>query len=128
MNMFVFPNNLKTWLIGDGYFDNPYGRDPYYTGPIWHGFYQQTDVGYLRFIFYFGIIGMLFFAFYMCKAAWICVKRFPNQWLLFVAVLFLNYIIWFKVSSDLFLVFALFLCISQEENDAYMKHAALKEP
>ena len=128
MNMFVFPNNLKTWLIGDGYFDNPYGRDPYYTGPIWHGFYQQTDVGYLRFIFYFGIVGMLTFVFYMYKVAGICVRRFPNQWLLFVAVLFLNYIIWFKVSSDLFLVFALFLCISQEENDAYMKHAALKEP
>ena len=23
-NMYVFPDNMKTWIIGDGYFDNPY--------------------------------------------------------------------------------------------------------
>ena len=124
-DMYIFPSELKTWIIGDGYFDKPDKIDPTYIAHYWGG--EHTDVGYLRFIFYFGLIGMLAFAFYMCKAAWICKNHFPNQWLLFVAVLFLNYIVWFKVSSDLFLVFALFLCVSQEENEAYMKRISLKE-
>ena len=63
-NMYVFPDNLKTWFIGDGYFDNPYYADPYYTGPKWGGFYKGTDVGYLRFIFYFGLMGLIAFCFY----------------------------------------------------------------
>ena len=54
-NMYVFPENLKTWIIGDGYFSNPIHIDPYFTGKIIDGFYMGTDVGYLRFIFYFGL-------------------------------------------------------------------------
>ena len=42
----TLPDNLKTWIIGDA---------------IWIGsdgaYYMNTDVGYLRFIFYFGVIG-----------------------------------------------------------------------
>lgn len=50
--MYVFPDNLKTWIIGDGYFNGPEDSDPYYTGEIWDiGYYKGTDVGYLRFIF-----------------------------------------------------------------------------
>lgn len=36
-NMVVFPDNLKTWVIGDGYFDNPYDSDPFYSGVRWKG-------------------------------------------------------------------------------------------
>ena len=28
-NMIVFPDNFKTWIIGDGYFNNPVNTDPY---------------------------------------------------------------------------------------------------
>lgn len=28
----------------------------------------------------------------------------------------MNFAVWFKVSSDIFLVFALFLCIGEEDN------------
>ena len=34
-------------------------------------------------------------------------------------MLAVNYIVWMKVSTDIFLVFALFLCVGQEENDDY---------
>lgn len=56
--MYVFPDNLKTWIIGDGYFSNPYNTDPFYIGTRSRGYYMGTDVGYLRFIFYFGLIGL----------------------------------------------------------------------
>ena len=125
-NMYVFPDNWKTWLMGDGYFNNPLDIDPFYTGFIWRGYYHNTDVGYLRFIYYFGVFGLLAFCLFMCKAGRICMNRFTSYRTLFLMILLVNFIVWLKVSTDIFLVFALFLCISQEENDAYMKNTVLK--
>lgn len=116
-NMYVFPDNLKTWIIGDGYFDNPYGADPYYVGENWHGFYKATDVGYLRFIYYFGVIGLLVFAWYFKEVASVCLRRFSHYKMFFSLLLLLNFIIWFKVSTDLFVVFAPFLCLPKENSD-----------
>lgn len=114
-NMYVFPDNLKTWFIGDGYFDNPYDSDPYYTGPKIRGFYKGTDVGYLRFIFYFGLVGLMAFCFFMCKVAKVCMNRFASYRSLFFVILLLNFAVWFKVATDIFLVFALFLCVTEEQ-------------
>ena len=122
-NMYVLPDNAKTWLIGDGYFDNP-TADPYYIGYRWKGFYHGTDVGYLRFIFYFGIFGLLAFMAYMWKTAQACMRRFGEHRILFALVLMMNYIVWFKVSSDLFLFFALFLCLPAEEESTQPVQAA----
>lgn len=119
MDMIVFPDNLKTWIIGDGYIENPYFRDPYYVGPRWSGFYMGTDIGYLRFIFYFGLIGLVTFVFYFFKVAKACVGRFPKYTTMFWLVLAINMIVWLKVSTDIFLVFAIFLCISKEDNEEY---------
>ena len=113
-NMYVFPNSVKTWLIGDGYFDNP-EIDPHYIGYRWKGFYQGTDVGYLRFIFYAGIGCAVAFVIYMFNVAYVCMLRFKGYALLFFGILVLNYIVWFKVSSDLFPVFAAFLCITSND-------------
>lgn len=119
-SMIVFPDNLKTWLIGDGYIYNPY-NNPYYVGPNYQGFYMGTDIGYLRFIFYFGLIGLVTFIFYFVKVARTCADRFPKYTTMFMLVLAINMIVWLKVSTDIFLVFALFLCISKEDNDEYEK-------
>lgn len=120
-NMIVFPDNFKTWLIGDGYIENPYRRDPYYVGPNYGGYYMGTDIGYLRFIFYFGLIGLVIFISYFVKVARACAERFPKYATMFMLVLAINMIAWLKVATDIFLVFALFLCISKEDNDAYEK-------
>lgn len=114
--MVVFPESLKTWVIGDGYCANPYA-DPFYTGPSYHGFYMATDIGFLRFLFYFGIIGTMAIVLYMCNVSLACVRRFPNYRILFVLLLLLTLIEWLKVSTDIFLVFAIFLCISPEEQE-----------
>lgn len=118
-NMIVFPDNFKTWVIGDGYIENPTGRDPYYVGPTYGGYYMGTDIGYLRFIFYFGLIGLSMFLLYFYEVAKACMTRFPKYTTMFWLVLAINMIVWMKVSTDIFLVFAIFLCVSKEENDAY---------
>lgn len=120
-NMIVFPDNVQTWLIGDGYIENPYNRDPYYVGPNFGGYYMGTDIGYLRFIFYFGVIGLFTFILYFYKVAQACRRRFPKYATMFWLVLAINMIVWLKVSTDIFLVFAIFLCVSKEENEAYDK-------
>lgn len=120
-NMIVFPDNLKTWLIGDGYIENPTFRDPYYVGPQHGGYYMGTDIGYLRFIFYFGLIGLATFVFYFYTVTKACIVRFPKYTTMFWLLLAINMVVWLKVSTDIFLVFAIFLCISKEDNDAYEK-------
>lgn len=115
-HMIVFPETLKTWLIGDGYCANPY-VDPYYTGPSYHGFYMGTDIGFLRFLFYFGIFGTFALVLYIFNVSMACARRFPTYKILFVLLFILNMVEWVKVSTDIFLVFALFLCISPEEQE-----------
>ncbi len=115
-NMYIFPDNLKTWIIGDGYFDNPCDTDPYYTGTRWVGYYQNTDVGYLRFIYYFGVAGLIAFSLFMIKTGKVCMDRFASYRSLFFVILLLNFVVWFKVSSDIFLVFALFLCLDKDDD------------
>lgn len=115
---YIFPDNLKTWIIGDGYFGSTYA-DPYYIGVDWGGFYKGSDVGYSRFLFYFGLTGLIAFSFFIIRTGWACIKKFSDYRYMFLMILVLNFIVWLKVSTDIFLVLAPFLCISKEENDAY---------
>lgn len=124
-NMYRFPETIKTWLIGDGYFENP-TSDPYYIGYHWKGFYMGTDVGYLRFIFYFGLLGLMTFIAFFFKVSYTCMKKFQSQKILFIMILLTNFIVWSKVSTDLFVAFAPFLLISKEENDEYNRLIQLK--
>lgn len=126
-NMVVWPDNLKTWIIGDGYINNPADSsmdtfDPYYVGEIYGGYYKGTDIGYLRYIFYFGLLGLAAFSFFLIYVCKICMTRFRAFKWMFLLVLALNFIEWFKVSTDLFVVFAPFLCISAKENDEHLAH------
>ena len=125
-HMIRFPETLETWIIGDGYAVNP-KDDPNYLGRIWHGFYMGTDIGYLRFIFYFGLIGTLAFVLFICYAAWVCMKRFPNYRIMFFLILLVNLVGWLKVSTDVFLAFAIFLCINKEEQEISDKIICIKQ-
>ena len=115
-DMFVLPDNPKTWIIGDGYFDNPYS-DPNFNGDNPTEFYKGTDVGYLRFIFYFGVIGLISFIVFFLVVFWECATRHRKYAILFLMILTINYIVWVKVSSDIFLIFSLFLCIPSESDE-----------
>ncbi len=47
-SMYVFPEKVSTWIIGDGRLANPDDT-----------FYMHTDIGYLRYLYCCGIIGSL---------------------------------------------------------------------
>lgn len=112
-SMVVWPDNFKTWLIGDGYFENPM-NDFYYDGPA-YAYYMGTDVGYCRFIFYFGLLGLGMFSFFFIIVATICSRNNPKYTIVFYMILLLNFIVWIKVSSDIFPVFALFLFLNEKD-------------
>lgn len=62
--MVIYPDRLHTYIIGDGLY-----ADPTYEGK----YYMGTDIGFLRLIFYFGLIGVFVFMFtqyYVIKMAY----------------------------------------------------------
>lgn len=112
-DMMKFPDNTKTWIIGDGYFMNPHFTDPTYVGKApAYGYYMDTDSGYCRFIFYFGLTGLAAFIVYMTYATYIPIKQFINEKAIFTMIWLCNMIIWIKVSTDVFLAMALFVCVT----------------
>lgn len=127
LTMYVLPDNQKTWIIGDGYFNNP-DRDPNYIGDITEGYYKNTDVGYLRFIYYFGIIGLIFFSIMILYAAYMCSKRNPGNLALFAVLLLLNFIVWFKVATDCFFILAVFIALAYvRESSGQIESAELSQ-
>ena len=100
--MWVFPDNLKTWIIGDGWFYDPFGR----------GFYMFTDIGYLRFIFYCGVLGLLVFSLFLFYVVKVLADLYPRYRMAFYLLLLLGFIIWIKVSTDLFQFYALFIAMA----------------
>ena len=108
--MLIWPEELRTWIIGDGYFENS-RVDPNYLGEATdRGFYMGTDIGYLRFLYYFGLAGLIWIVSYMVYSAYVCAVHFkPFAWI-FVMALLVGLTVWIKVSTDIFLYFALFLC------------------
>ena len=116
-SMIVWPESLQTWIIGDGYFDNP-AWDPNYLGEVTQGYYKGTDIGYLRYIFYFGLMGLITLIFVFILTTKICVSHFDGYKVLFILMLVSNLVCWLKVSSDTFSVFAPFLCLAFLEDEA----------
>lgn len=102
----IWPNTIKTWLIGDGLFIDPNDSSLYYMG---------TDVGYARFVFFCGLLGLSVFALFFAYIVRTLCERFPLHKELFILLLIMVFAIWIKVTTDIFFVFALLLCISQED-------------
>lgn len=86
LSMYVFPTTLKTWLIGDGrmLLDNG-------------SYYMRSDVGYVRLIFYFGIILTVLYFIYQAVLFVVTTKILPNKvytsfmLILFIWILILNF-------------------------------------
>ena len=114
-SMYVFPDNPKTWIIGDGYFIGQ-SSDPNYMGNYLDGFYMGTDVGYLRFIYFFGITGLAFFCALILYSGGLCYKYYSKDRLLILILTAINFAVWFKVATDCFFIFALMLSIIYLEN------------
>jgi len=117
MGMYVFPETMKTWIIGDGYFENSRNDINYLGTATDRGFYMGTDVGYLRFIFYAGLIGLAAISAVMLYAGVIGGRYFPRYKCVPYLGVLVNFIVWFKVATDLFPFLVLFVAaaiISEE--------------
>lgn len=94
--MWIWPKDIRTWLIGRGMF----------------GIYDNnTDIGYCNFVLYCGVIGLLIFSTYFIYCHTALNRKFKRFWpvtLLFIA---LTFIIWVKVTTDIFFIDALLFCI-----------------
>ena len=82
---------------------------------------MKTDIGYLRYIYYFGTIGLLGMIAAIVKIAETCIRNLKEYRLMFLAMLLVTFIGWLKVSSDIIMVFAPFLILAyskaREENN-----------
>lgn len=109
-SMYRFPDNMHTWIVGDGYIDST-DKDPYYVGKRYKFYYMATDVGYLRFIYYGGVIMLFSFLAFMAWAAQTCCSYFPRNKQLFGVLYVLQLAVWFKVATDIFCIFAIFIAL-----------------
>lgn len=112
--MYRFPETLKTWIIGDGYIESA-NSDPYYLGEYYLGYYKGTDVGYLRFIYYAGLPFLASFLVFLIYVTKTCVQKYEKDKLMFVFILLVQLAVWFKVATDVFMFFALYVAFGKLE-------------
>lgn len=99
----ILPDNLYTWLLGDGRAETVDGA-----------FYMNTDSGYLRSIFYWGIMGscIYYFILYAYYKILRNCSEIPNLWTYFFMILIFTYIynikdFYYPVSFFLLFLFSL---------------------
>jgi len=91
--MWIWPADLKTWIIGTGLFED---------------WIFGTDIGYCRLILYCGLSGFAVFALFFVYNASVFAHQYRQYRDMFFFLLVLSFIIWIKVSTDIFLIYALF--------------------
>jgi len=117
MSMWFWPDNWHTWLIGDGYFNNPLQSNPFYIGQSFtDNFYMGTDIGYCRLVFYGGILFLSVFIVFFVNCAYQCSINNRKCSIIFWLILAINFIGWCKVSSDIFPIYALLLWIPKSDS------------
>jgi hypothetical protein len=114
--MYVWPSKLTTYMIGDGYMNNPDSPSAYY---------MATDVGYLRLIYYVGLLGLfsfltiqllpLFFIYWHSK------ERYMKQLCILLGIFIL--ILYTKGIADLFFMsfLILFFHINKNHENQHQK-------
>lgn len=92
--MWIWPDyqDSKTWIIGTGLFD---------------GWAHNTDIGYCRFVWYNGLVGLSVFLIFFIYLPISFFQKLPIYWVLFLALFALTLLVWVKVSTDIFLIYSL---------------------
>ena len=102
--MWVWPQDTQTWLIGSGLFLSKSSDFTYFS-----------DIGYCRFIFYSGLIGFTVFGLYFVYNAIYFAIRYPRYRYIFLLMIVVTFVIWAKVATDIFQLYALFYAFTDEE-------------
>lgn len=100
--MWVWPQTMEAWVIGTGLFE---------------GWVYSTDIGYCRFILYCGLIGFSSFVVFFAYNAYYFYRHIREYKYLFILLFLLAFVIWIKVSTDIFFVFALFYWMDYEKEN-----------
>lgn len=106
--MWIWPHDDYAWVVGYGLFE-------------WAYFYSlgmQTDIGYCRFTLYCGLIGLVLFSMYFIYNATVVRRKFRDSGLFALILVALTFIIWVKVSTDIFQLYALLFCLPGDVEDS----------
>ena len=103
--MWVWPHDTQTWLIGSGQFGSrEVGNYNYFS-----------DIGYCRFVSYSGLIGITVFGLYFIYNAIYFATRYPRYRYIFLLMIVVTFVVWAKVATDIFQLYALFYAFTDEE-------------
>lgn len=93
--MWVWPQTRRAWIIGEGIV----------------GVYKtNSDIGYVNFIFYCGLIGMVIYSLYFIYNHLCLNEKYNNFRLLSLLLVATTFIVWTKVQTDIFFIDALLFC------------------
>ena len=94
--MWVWPTTRRGWIIGEGRV----------------GVFQtNSDIGYCNYILYCGLIGMAIYSIYYIYNHLSLISKFRNFTITAFLLVAVTFIVWTKVTTDIFLVDALLFCI-----------------
>ena len=93
--MWVWPTTRRGWIIGEG---------------IVGVFKTNSDIGYVNFIFYCGIIGLVIYSLYYVYNHLVLNEKYNRFALVSILFVALTFIIWSKVQTDIFFMDALLFC------------------
>ena len=93
-NMWIWPSDPWTWAVGSGIFGD---------------FAFGTDIGYCRFVLYVGLTGLFLFSLFFLYNGLAVSRMFPDATYVALLLTALTFIVWLKVATDIFFIFALLL-------------------
>ena len=103
--MWIWPEDTQTWIIGSGKIGS---RDL-------NNYDYFTDIGYCRFVFYSGLIGLTLFSIYFIYNGIHFSRYYPRYKYIFLLLIAVTFIVWIKVATDIFQLYALFYAFTDEE-------------
>lgn len=98
--MWIWPTNLTDWIVGTGKYD---------------GFFYSTDIGYCRFILFCGLLGFIPFASFFIYNGINLIHIYHRYRYMFLTFIIVSFIIWIKVSTDIFFIYAIFYNFVDED-------------
>lgn len=101
--MWIWPSTTREWIIGSGWFGS---------------FVYSTDIGYCRFILYCGLVGFIFFNLFFLYNASVVWRKFNDFTFMTFLLIVLMYVIWVKVATDIFWIYALMFCLPDDEPES----------
>ena len=94
--MWVWPTTRRGWIIGEGRM----------------GVFQtNSDIGYCNYILYCGLIGMAIYSIYYLYNHLSLISKFRYFTITALLLVAVTFIVWAKVTTDIFLLDALLFCI-----------------